>query len=113
MLNVGRIRTVGCRGVTRRRLMHVGALAPLGLSLADLLRLESLAAGPAPAAKSVILLWLWGGPPHLDTFDLKPKAPVEYRGPYRPVATSAHGVEICELLPQLARRADKYALIRS
>jgi hypothetical protein len=61
----------------------------------------------------VILLWLWGGPPHLDTFDMKPGAPIEYRGPYRPISTNVPGIEICELLPQLARRADKYALIRS
>jgi len=64
-------------------------------------------------AKSVILLWLWGGPSHIDTFDLKPAAPIEYRGPYRPIATRAAGMEICELLPQLAERANQFSLIRS
>ena len=64
-------------------------------------------------AKSIILLWLWGGPSHLDTFDLKPNAPVEYRGPYAPIPTAVPGVQICELLPLLARRADRYSLLRS
>jgi hypothetical protein len=61
----------------------------------------------------VILLWLWGGPSHLDTFDLKPDAPLEYRGPFEPIATAVPGVHICELLPGLARRADRFALLRA
>jgi len=61
----------------------------------------------------MILLWLWGGPSHLDTFDMKPGAPLEYRGPYRPVATNVPGIEVCELLPRLARCADKYSIVRS
>jgi hypothetical protein len=114
MLDIGHLRTSDCQRVSRRALLQVGSLGAVGLSLADLLRLQSArAAEPAPTAKSVILLWLWGGPSHLDTFDLKPKAPVEYRGPYAPIETSANGVQVCELLPQLAKRADKYAIIRS
>ena len=58
----------------------------------------------------MIVLWLWGGPSHLDTFDLKPDAPLEYRGPFEPIATAVPGVRVCELLPGLARRADKFAL---
>ena len=58
-------------------------------------------------------MWLWGGPSHLETFDMKPDAPAEFRGPYRPVSTNVPGIEVCELLPELARRADKYTLIRS
>jgi hypothetical protein len=115
MLSVGRMRTRRCDGVSRRELLQAGALGACGLSLADLLRLESVAAPREPKrrARSVILLWLWGGPSHLDTFDLKPAAPLEYRGPYAPVPTSVPGIEICELLPGLARRARHYALIRS
>jgi hypothetical protein len=64
-------------------------------------------------ARAVIVLWLWGGPSHLDTFDMKPDAPIEYRGPFEPIATRVPGIRICELLPALARRADKFALVRS
>jgi hypothetical protein len=114
MLNLGRLRSSDCQRVSRRALLQVGSLGAVGLSLADLLRLQTArAAGPAPPARSIILLWLWGGPSHLDTFDLKPKAPVEYRGPYAPIDTSAPGVQVCELLPKLAERADKYAIVRS
>ena len=59
------------------------------------------------------MLWLWGGPSHLDTFDMKPDAPLEYRGPFEPIATAVPGIQICELLPGLARRADKFALLRA
>jgi hypothetical protein len=85
----------------------------MGLSLADLMRCESSGEEQRPQARSLILLWLWGGPSHLETFDMKPDAPTDYRGPYRPVPTNVGGIEICELLPQLARRADKYSLVRS
>lgn len=93
-------------------MLQAGSLGAVGWSLADLLRCEAQERTRGPA-RSVILLWLWGGPSHLDLFDLKPKAPLEYRGPYRPIPTNAPGVEIGELLPQLARHADKYAIIRS
>jgi hypothetical protein len=79
----------------------------------DAARLLAAPTNGSPRAKSVILLWLWGGPSHIDTFDLKPNAPVEYRGPYRPIATRVPGMQICELLPELARRADRYTLLRS
>ena len=115
MLNVGRIRSRHCQGITRRQLLQVGSLGSVGCSLADLLQAEAAERRPSEkrGAKSVILLWLWGGPSHLDTFDMKPKAPTEYRGPYTQVATNAPGVDICELLPGLAQRADRYTLIRS
>jgi Protein of unknown function (DUF1501) len=114
MLNVGRIRGLAGSRMPRREMLRVGSLGAIGLSLADLLRCESMAVAEEwPPAKSVILLWLWGGPSHLDTFDMKPSSPLEYRGPYEPVATSVPGIEICELLPHLARRADKYAILRS
>jgi hypothetical protein len=113
MLQLGSIRARQCGRLTRRALLHVGSLGVAGFSLGDLLRMQAFAAQDAPRAKSIILLWLWGGPSHLDTFDLKPKAPLQYRGPYAPIATSVPGTQICELLPQLARRAGHYAIIRS
>lgn len=112
MFNFGQIRAIDCGRTSRRALLKAGLLSAAGLSLADLLRLEAIGA-EARSARSVILLWLWGGPSHLDTLDMKPKAPVDYRGPYAPVATAVPGIEICELLPQLAKRAKQYSLIRS
>jgi hypothetical protein len=92
-----------------------------GLVLCDNLLARVLAAEPVGAAprragkaKAVIQIWLWGGPPHLDTFDPKPEAGQAYSGPLRnPIATNVDGIRICELLPLLAKQADKYALIRS
>ncbi|MCO6458348.1 MAG: DUF1501 domain-containing protein [Pirellulaceae bacterium] len=119
MLGIGRLNDLATRSragrVTRRHLLEAGALSAVGVTLGDWLRLAH-AQGPAPAntpARSVILLWLWGGPSHLDTFDMKPDAPLEYRGPYSPIATAVPGLRICELLPQLAQRADRYSLLRS
>src|SRR5215469_13467943 len=65
------------------------------------------------SAKSVIFVWLWGGPSHLDTWDPKPDAPLEFRGPFSPIATSVPGIRICELFPQLARQADTFTILRS
>jgi hypothetical protein len=106
MLRIGRQNVRCCKSWTRRELIQAGAAGVLGLTLPDLLRMEqsTRAAESRPAARSLILLWLWGGPSHLDTFDMKPQAPLEYRGPYRPVASSVPGIEIGELLPQLAQR---------
>lgn len=99
--------------VSRRGLLQAGGLGVLGLGLGDLMRLEAQGQTVSGRAKSIILLWLWGGPSQLDTFDLKPNAPTEYRGPYSPVPTNVPGIQICELLPKLAKRADKYAILRS
>jgi hypothetical protein len=89
----------------------------MGLFLANRLRAEDEGTAPAakPArAKAVIQVWLWGGPPHLDTFDPKPEAGNDYSGPLaNPIATSVKGISICELLPLLAKQADKYSIIRS
>ena len=97
-------------GLSRRQLLKVGALGT-GLSLAGYLRRTALAA-EADSGRSAILVFLGGGPAHQDTFDLKPEAPAEYRGQFSPIQSSVPGLEICEHMPQLARRADKYALIR-
>jgi len=113
MLRIGRQTARDCHGWTRRELIRAGALSAVGINLADLLRSQSAHAAESSPARSIILLWLWGGPSHLDTFDMKPKAPVEYRGPYAPIPTNVPGIDICELLPQLALRADRYSIIRS
>lgn len=110
MLQIGSQRIRHCGGVTRRQLLQVGSLAALPLSLVDVLRADP---GSKASARSVILLWLWGGPSHLDTWDMKPQAPLEYRGPYAPVATTVPGVQICELLPRMTRQAERFSIIRS
>ena len=114
MLDIGHLRSRDCQRISRRALLRVGSLGALGISLADLLRWQkAYGTEQAPQAKSVILLWLWGGPSHLDTFDLKPKAPVEYRGPYAPIDTNVPGVQICEHFPLMARIMNRVALVRS
>jgi hypothetical protein len=114
MLRIGSLRSTGNDRVSRRELIRAGALSACGVSLADLLRQEAATAPEnRPRPKSVILLWLWGGPSHVDSFDMKPNAPVEYRGPYAPVSTTVPGLQICEMLPKLAQRAHKYSIIRS
>jgi Protein of unknown function (DUF1501) len=101
-----------CDGLTRRDMIRVGGLTALGLSLFN--RSWLLANPTRPGrAKSCILLWLDGGPSHLETFDLKPDAPSEVRGPFQPIATKVPGTQICELLPNTAQITDKIAIIRS
>ena len=112
MLLVGRQRQRTCGGISRREVLQVGASTLLGLSLGDLLRVQA-AGSLAGSAKSVIFLWLWGGPAQLDTWDPKPDSPVEYRGPFSPIATNVVGTRICELFPQVAKLADRYAILRS
>ncbi len=102
-----------CLGpASRRSFLQAGAVAFSGLGMADLLRLKAAAAQSDPDT-SVIFLWLPGGPPHMETFDMKPDAPEDYRGVFRPIKTNVPGIDICEHLPQLAKIADKYTLIRS
>ena len=98
---------------SRRDFLRAGTAGAMGLTLGDLLSARANAGGTTPPARAVIVLWLWGGPSHLDTFDMKPDAPVEYRGPFEPIATAVPGLHICELLPGLARRADRFALLRA
>ena len=97
---------------SRRSFLSVGALAPLGITLADLLRAESLG-GRGSSRKAVVNIHLDGGPPHLDMIDLKPTAPVEIRGEFQPIATKLPGLEVGELLPKLAAIADRFTFIRS
>ncbi len=111
MLTITGDRYVQCDGVTRRGFLKVGALGLGGLTLSDLFRLEAWA-GTGSSTKALINVHLSGGPSHQDLWDLKPDAPSEYRGEFRPIATNVPGIEICELLPRLARMADKFALVR-
>lgn len=105
-----------CAGpLTRRSFLRAGVLGLGGLSLAEALKLRAAAGNPLDAGldTSVIFVWLPGGPPHLDMYDMKPAAPAEYRGIFSPVATRVPGVDVCELLPRHAQCADKYTIIRS
>jgi hypothetical protein len=101
-----------CDGHSRRNFLKIGGLALGGLTLPQLLRAESLA-GAKATGKSIINIYLPGGPTHMDTFDLKPDAPKEFRGEFKSIPTVAKGVEICELMPQLAQVADRFTIIRS
>src|SRR5438552_3507393 len=101
-----------CQGMTRRSALKAGFLGLAGLTLPDLLRLraEGLASKKDTAC---ILLWLDGGPSQLETYDPKPEAPAEYRGPYGAIQTNVPGIRISETLPLHARHADKMIFVRS
>jgi len=102
-----------CDGVKRRDFLKVGVLGGAGISLANFLQLSEAGEVKERAqAKSAIFINLAGGPSHMDTFDLKPDAPTEYRGTFNPIQTNATGVQISEHLPNLAKCADKFAILR-
>ncbi len=107
MLDIGGFRAQSCQGLTRRSFVTAAASLPALWGAT-----ESLAAA-APKAKSVIFVWLWGAPSHLDMFDPKPDAPSSYRGPFSTIATRTPGVRYTELLPRLAARSDRFTLVRS
>jgi uncharacterized protein (DUF1501 family) len=112
MFTIFGTRSTNCAGVSRRQFLTAGALGLGGLTLADLLRAES-AVGMRSSSKAVINIHLDGGPPHLDTIDPKPDAPMEIRGDFKPIATKVTGLRICELMPRVASIADRFAFIRS
>jgi len=103
--------------LSRRQVLQVGGLSAAGLLLGNRFGFSAVPPATAPRvakAKAVIQIWMWGGPSHLDTFDPKPEAGSDYCGPLdKPIPTNADGMRICELLPELAKQADKYSLIRS
>lgn len=99
--------------LSRRRLLQVGGIGALGLSLPDLLNAGAAPKGRATAEKSCIFIVQYGGASHHDSWDLKPDAAEDIRGPYKPIATNVPGIRIGELLPRLAQQADRYCLIRS
>ncbi len=101
-----------CDAVTRRDFLHAGSLATLGLTLPGYLRAKE-AAGGKDSDVNCIMLFLLGGPSHIDTWDMKPNAPAEVRGPFQPIKTAAPGIEISEIFPRMAKHADKFSLVRS
>lgn len=101
-----------CDGLNRREFLKIGGLAMGGLTMTDLLAAEARA-GVKSSNKAVIMIYLPGGPPHIDLVDMKPDAPVEIRGPYKPMETKVSGIQITENMPQIAKMMDKFTLIRS
>jgi len=102
-----------CDGLRRRDFLHAGALAFLGLTLPDFFALKARGAVNTETDMNCIMLFLVGGPSQLDTWDMKPNAPAEIRGPYRPIKTNVPGIEVSEVFPRMARHADKFALVRT
>ena len=106
-----------CRSGTlmsRRQLLQAGLTGFTTLSMADVFRLQAAAKSMTAAPRTaVIMVWLRGGASHLETFDPKPQAPSEFRGPYSAIDTNVAGIQVSELLPRLAKIADKYAILRS
>src|SRR4249919_1568524 len=102
--------------LSRRDVLQVGALSFGGTALADILRLQAGGAAPAASdskrAKSVIMIWMRGGPSHIDSFDMKPDAPAEIRGEFRPILTKVPGIQICEYMPLVAGITDQLAFVR-
>ncbi|MGL4461052.1 MAG: DUF1501 domain-containing protein [Planctomycetia bacterium] len=109
---IGKRTKPDCDGVSRRTALTVGALSLGGATMTDLLRAQASAASPRKDA-AVILVWLGGGPSHIDMYDLKPDAPAEFRGEFKPIETNVSGMRVSEHLPQHARIADKFSVVRS
>src|SRR5437867_9223585 len=112
MLTIHGPRFQFCDGITRRNFLRIGALGLGGLALPQLFQAEA-ASGIRRSHKAIIMVYLPGGPPHQDTFDLKLDAPSEIRGEFKPIKTNVPGIEICEHLPLMAKMADKLAFVRS
>src|SRR5437588_5912580 len=114
MLTIWGARQRFCDGISRRGFLKIGAFGA-GLTLAEMLRARALAgsAGKGSSNKAAIMIYLPGGPSHMDMYDLKPTAPAEFRGEFSPIATNVPGVQICQHFPLQARMWDKLACIRS
>lgn len=101
-----------CDGISRRSFMKIGAFGA-GLTLADMLRARATAGAATSTTKAAIMIYLPGGPSHMDMYDLKPEAPMEFRGEFKPIQTNVPGVQICQHFPLQARMWDKFAVVRS
>src|SRR5690349_3679962 len=113
MLRIDADRSVSfCDGLTRRDFLHAGSVATLGLTLPGLMA-QKAAGNVKDKDLNCIMLFLVGGPSHIDTWDPKPNAPAEIRGPFNPVATKVPGIRVTEIFPKLAQHTDKVSLIRS
>jgi hypothetical protein len=113
MIRLDAARSVSfCDGLTRRDFLHAGAVSGLGLTLPGFLRSRAVANVPDPDI-NCIMLFLVGGPSHIDTWDPKPNAPAEIRGPFRPISTNVPGFQITDIFPRMAKHCDKISLIRS
>lgn len=104
-----------CDGMSRRSFVQLGVAGMASVALPDVLRAKELSARLGNGSKdtSVILIWLDGGPSHIDLYDMKPDAPREFRGPWKPISTNVPGIEISEKLPRQAKVADKFSIVRS
>lgn len=112
MMDIGSFRSRDCTGSTRRSFLRTAGSAASAWGLSAVMSERSALAADA-SAKSVMMVWLWGGPSHLDTFDPKPEAPDNVRGPFATIATRSPGVRFTELVPRLAQRSDKFSVVRS
>lgn len=102
-----------CDGFRRRDFLHAGSLSALGFGLTHLMGAKAKGAVDNSKDTNCIMLMLVGGPSQLDTWDMKPNAPIEIRGPYKPIKTNVPGMEISENFPRMAKHADKFAIVRS
>src|ERR1700689_5298252 len=110
----GRGSVTTCDGITRRDFLQVGTLGAIGLSLSRLAELQALGAAPGGSdERSCILIFNLGAPSHIDTWDMKPNAPAEIRGPFKPIRTNNPDIQISELFPLHAKIADKFSLVRT
>ncbi|MBM3979682.1 MAG: DUF1501 domain-containing protein [Planctomycetes bacterium] len=99
--------------LSRRDVLKIGGMGLCGVGTLDVLRARAAPTVAAPKAKHMIVCWLGGGPPHTDMFDMKPDSSEEYRGVFKPIQSNVTGLQVGELLPEMAKRADKYTVIRS
>ncbi|MFT5469842.1 MAG: hypothetical protein ACI8UO_004965 [Verrucomicrobiales bacterium] len=104
--------TIMLQELSRRSSLKIGALGVGTLGLGSLMRLRAASEQPKTRPKSVIMVYLPGGSSHIDMYDMKPDAPTEYRGEFRPISTNVPGMQICELMPEQARIADKFSILR-
>ena len=112
MLTIWGDRQPHCDGVTRRNFLRIGAFGA-GLTLTDMLRAKAANEPGRTTSKSVIMIYLPGGPSHIDMYDPKPDAPAEFRGEFKPISTNVPGIQICEHMPLQARMMDKLSIVRS